>query len=117
TEADPAVPALDEILEAIGPATAVGAVGPAGARGRGVIGLRLGPRQLGHLSAELVAVSAGVDVELPCHEHPADPAGASDHRPRVPVRASGPPCLFARLSVLVGVLPGPGPFVAHQLLP
>src|SRR5690625_4876645 len=80
TEADPAVPALDEILEAIGPATAVGAVGPAGARGRGVIGVGLGPRQLGHLSAELVAVSAGVDVELPCHEHPADPAGAFDDR-------------------------------------
>src|SRR5699024_6561890 len=78
TEADSAIPALDEVLEAIGPAgaattggaggraTAAGAVGHAtavGAGGRGIVGvlLGLGPRQLGHLSAELVAVSAGVD--------------------------------------------------------
>src|SRR5699024_7235276 len=125
TEADSAIPALDEVLEAIGPAgaaTTVRAIGPAatvGAGGRGVVGvlLGLGPRQVGHLSAELVAVSAGVDVELPCHEHPADPAGAFDDHPPVAVRATGPSIPFGRLPVPVGLLTGPGHVVAHQLLP
>src|SRR5699024_4758122 len=130
-EADSAIPALDEVLEAIGPAgaaTSVGAIGPAatfGVGGRGAVGvlLGLGPRQLGHLSAELVAVSAGVDVELPCHEHPADPAGAFDDHPPVAVRATGPSIPFGssipfgRLPVPVGLLTGPGHIVAHQLLP
>src|SRR5699024_12127792 len=58
-EADPAVPALDEILAAIGPAAAAGAVGPAGARGRVDLGLGLGPRQLGPPSAHLPARAAG----------------------------------------------------------
>src|SRR5699024_8315504 len=111
TEADPAVPALDEVLEAIGPATAVGAVGPAGARGRGVIGVVLGARLLGHLSVELVVVSAVVNVGLPCHEHTAIPARAFDDGPPVAVRAAAQPSLFARLSVLVGLLPGPRHFV------